>query len=139
MQNEALLYEQLDQEKVHCFLCNHHCHISKSAFGFCNVRQNIDGKLYTHVYGKLIAEQTDPIEKKPLYHFLPGSSTYSIGTPGCNFHCDFCQNWQISQFTTKKNNPIWTENKKPDQIINAANQHDCQSISYTYTEPTIFY
>src|SRR4030042_6879216 len=94
---EALLYEKLENNKVHCFRCAHHCRIADKNFGFCGVRQNIDGKLYTHVYGKVIAAHPDPIEKKPLSHFLRGSTSFSIATIGCNFRCGFCQNWEISQ------------------------------------------
>ena len=89
MKKEALLYEKSGEKSVHCHLCNHRCQIADQKFGFCGVRQNIDGILYTHVYGNLIAMHIDPIEKKPLYHFLPGSTSLSIATIGCNFRCGF--------------------------------------------------
>ena len=95
---EAMLYEARDGDDL-CFLCAHRCRIAEGARGKCGVRLNREGKLYSLVYGKLIAHGVDPIEKKPLYHFLPGTGSYSIATAGCNFFCDFCQNWQISQMT----------------------------------------
>jgi pyruvate formate lyase activating enzyme len=97
MRKEALLYRPLKDRKVDCYLCAHRWRIKDSRFGICGVRQNVGGTLYTHAYGELIAAHVDPIEKKPLYHFLPGSSSFSVAAPGCNFRCGFCQNWQISQ------------------------------------------
>ncbi|MFU8827642.1 MAG: hypothetical protein ACNA70_09160, partial [Brevefilum sp.] len=94
---DALLYDELDGNQVQCRLCAHRCTIKEGGLGICRVRENRDGKLFTLVYGNLIAQNIDPIEKKPLYHFYPGSRSYSIATPGCNFRCDWCQNWQISQ------------------------------------------
>jgi len=135
---EALLYKKLPEQQVHCSLCAHYCLIAENHFGFCGMRENIDGVLYTHAYGTLVAEQIDPIEKKPLYHFLPGSKTYSIATAGCNFHCGFCQNWQISQLSAKQKNTAGLP-RSPQQIIVSALESGCQSISYTYTEPTIFF
>ncbi len=139
MKKEAELYEELKNDKVHCFLCSHHCTISKSKFGQCGVRQNINGRLYTHVYGKVIAAHVDPIEKKPLYHFLPGSKSYSIATPGCNFRCSFCQNWQISQHRLDSEFYYSGIEMSPEDIVTAAKQNNCKSIAYTYTEPTIFF
>ena len=151
---EALLYEKLDERIVHCYLCAHHCKIADKKFGFCGVRQNIDGILYTHAYGKVIAAAVDPIEKKPLYHFLPGSFSFSIATIGCNFHCGFCQNWQISQQTVTGHFPSELKGSSPKEsvpfsdigkdfppkeIVKAALENKCKSISYTYTEPTIFF
>ena len=139
MTKEALLYEKLDDKKIHCFLCSHHCKIAPDKFGICSVRQNIDGKLCTHVYGKVIASHIDPIEKKPLYHFLPGSSSYSIATAGCNLKCDFCQNWQISQVSKVVVSTAAGHEFTPEQIVEEAKKNGCRSISYTYTEPTIFF
>src|SRR6056297_153880 len=102
----AVLFEQIEDKKVRCRLCHHACCISDQKFGLCHVRQNLDGKLYTLAYGRVIAAHVDSIEKKPLYHFLPGSSAYSIGTAGCNFSCSFCQNWQISQAVKKGNQAL---------------------------------
>ena len=135
---EALLYEKLENKLVHCFLCSHHCKIGDQKFGFCGVRQNIEGRLFTHVYGKVIARHTDPIEKKPLYHFLPGSTSFSIATIGCNFRCGFCQNWQLSQ-STIRDGDFPGDEFTPQQVVDAALKNNCKSISYTYTEPTIFF
>jgi pyruvate formate lyase activating enzyme len=136
---EALLYEKLENNKVHCFLCAHHCRIADKGFGFCGVRQNIGGVLYTHAYGKVIASHIDPIEKKPLYHFFPGSTSFSIATIGCNFHCGFCQNWEISQSSFKEAKYSSQDELPPLEIVETALKNGCKSISYTYTEPTIFF
>ena len=135
---EALLYEKLEHKIVHCFLCAHHCKIQNRKFGFCGVRQNSEGVLYTHAYGKAIATHVDPIEKKPLYHFLPGTLSFSIATIGCNFRCGFCQNWQISQANFQKGD-LSAQELTPRDIVCEALKNQCQSISYTYTEPTIFF
>ena len=138
MIKEAMLYERLDGQKVQCSLCAHCCRIAPANFGICGVRENKDGKLCTHVYGKVIASHVDPIEKKPLYHFLPGSDSYSIATVGCNFKCLFCQNWQISQAGKKgEDNPGYE--LSPEEVVKNAKKNNCRSISYTYTEPTIFF
>ena len=138
MKKEALLYEKLEKKTVHCYLCAHQCRIAESRFGFCGVRQNIDGALYTYAYGEVIAAHVDPIEKKPLYHFLPGSSAFSIATIGCNFHCGFCQNWEISQSNFLEGGS-GGEAFSPSEIVATAIRNNCKSISYTYTEPTIFF
>ncbi len=138
MKKEALLYKKLDKKEVHCYLCAHQCHIPESKFGFCGVRQNLDGILYTYTYGSVVAAHVDPIEKKPLYHFLPGSSSFSIATIGCNFRCGFCQNWEISQQTFKSGD-VNSQDFTAAQIVQSAKENNCQSISYTYTEPTIFF
>lgn len=138
MKKEAMLYEKLKDKMVHCFLCSHHCKIADSKFGFCGVRKNEGGILYTYVYGEAIASHIDPIEKKPLYHFLPGSKAYSIATIGCNFRCGFCQNWEISQVSKRDAGPSGYE-LKPEEVVREAKRYGCQSISYTYTEPTIFF
>jgi pyruvate formate lyase activating enzyme len=139
MLREALLYEKTEEEKVHCFLCNHHCIISPGKYGICGVRENRGGILYTHAYGKLISQGVDPIEKKPLYHFLPGSTSFSIAAIGCNFQCGFCQNWQISQVKEAKGLGLHPSDAKPDEIVEKAKRSGSKSISYTYTEPTIFF
>jgi pyruvate formate lyase activating enzyme len=136
---EALLYESLDHKKVHCYLCAHHCKIVPEKFGFCNVRENKEGKLYTHAYGNIVARNNDPIEKKPLFHLLPGSRSYSIAAIGCNFRCAFCQNWQISQSAEAALQNIPSVYVAPEAIVNAAVAANAQSISFTYTEPTIFF
>ena len=139
MMREAMLYNKLEDQKVACYLCNHHCQIADMQFGICGMRQNQAGKLYTHAYGEVIAANIDPVEKKPLYHFLPGTTSFSIATPGCNFHCDFCQNWQISQVSQKKGQGRSNYQLLPDEVVREAKTNECRSISYTYTEPTIFF
>ncbi|RMD60123.1 MAG: AmmeMemoRadiSam system radical SAM enzyme [Nitrospirae bacterium] len=139
MLKEAMLYKVIDRDQVQCYLCNHKCKILDSKFGFCGMRQNIKGKLYTYAYGEVIAANEDPIEKKPLYHVLPGTTSFSIATAGCNFRCAFCQNWQISQISKKKEPNLRGYRLLPDEIISKAKQYGCRSISYTYTEPTIFF
>ncbi len=134
---EAKLYQKKEDHQVHCFLCAHHCRISDGKFGFCKVRQNIDGTLFTHSYGNLIAQAVDPIEKKPLYHFCPGTTSFSIATKGCNFTCGFCQNWQISQNANEKRESI--KEISAEYIVKKAIEQGCKSISCTYTEPTIYF
>jgi len=136
---EALLYEKLSENKVRCLLCNHHCVIEPEKRGLCGVRVNKGGRLYTLVYGKVIAEHVDPIEKKPLYHFLPGSYSYSIATVGCNFRCSFCQNFEISQYPYLFPGSIPGDEVSPEEIVRRAKATSSKSISYTYTEPTIFF
>lgn len=134
-----MLYHPLEDKKISCVLCHHNCQIAPSKFGVCGVRQNRDGKLFTRVYGNIIAAHADPIEKKPLYHFLPGTTSFSIATIGCNFRCPFCQNWQISQTSKEKDSFDEGQECTPEDIVLTAKKQGCQSISYTYTEPTIFF
>jgi len=136
--HQAMLYEPLDNNRVHCFLCSHNCRIAPSNYGICGVRRNEDGSLHTLVYGSVIASHVDPIEKKPLYHFLPGTRSYSIATVGCNFKCSFCQNWSISQ-ASMKDDSLGGYEMTPGAIVGEALKNRCRSISYTYTEPTIFF
>lgn len=136
---EALLYDKLDNKLVHCFLCSHHCKIPDHKFGFCGVRENVEGVLYTYAYGNVVSAHIDPVEKKPLYHFLPGSNSFSIATLGCNFRCGFCQNWEISQRSFKEGAHLEEDEFPPKLIVEEALINDCRSISYTYTEPTIFF
>ncbi len=131
---EAMFYEKLPDGKVRCNLCHHRCILRDNQVGICKVRKNIGGKLYTLVYGKPIAMHVDPIEKKPLFHFLPGSRAFSIATVGCNFRCKFCQNWDISQ-----PDRITGYDVPPDAVVQLALRYESQVIAYTYTEPTIFY
>jgi len=135
---EAFLYDKLDENKIQCNLCAHRCVINPGKKGICNVKENNSGILYTKVYGRTIAQNIDPIEKKPLYHFYPGSKAYSIATAGCNFHCRFCQNWDISQITKDE---ILNSGQEatPEQIVLNAKQSGCKNIAYTYTESTIFF
>ncbi len=136
---EALLYESLDRNRVRCNLCNHRCKIHDGKRGICGVRENQDGTLYSLVYGKTIAEHIDPIEKKPLFNFLPGSRAFSIGTVGCNFRCKHCQNFDISQYPHEHKGEIIGQDRTPEQIVAAAKAAGCETIAYTYTEPTIFF
>jgi pyruvate formate lyase activating enzyme len=160
--HEARFYEPLPNKKVRCTLCPHDCRIPEGARGACSVRYNHDGKLYTLVYDKVVAREVNPIEKKPLFHFYPGSYAYSISTVGCNLRCSFCQNWNISQWPkdhlpkridkaehevpdpicpqlAAMDRDIAGERVTPQQIVAAAQETGCSSISYTFTEPTIFY
>jgi pyruvate formate lyase activating enzyme len=136
---EALLYKKIEGRKVSCFLCNHRCKIPDGGFGICGVRENRAGILYTHAYGELIAQNIDPIEKKPLYHFLPGTYSYSIAAVGCNFRCDFCQNWQISQVREAHDLGLQPHAVRVEDVVSHARLTRCRSISYTYSEPTIFF
>lgn len=135
---EAMLYEKSVDNKVRCNLCAHHCVIADGRRGVCRVRENHGGVLYTLVYGRTITQHVDPVEKKPLYHFYPGSSAYSFATPGCNFHCRWCQNWQISQMPSVRDFEFGRE-FSPAEIVAGAIETDCRSIAYTYTEPTVFF
>jgi pyruvate formate lyase activating enzyme len=134
---EAQLYSRLENSLVQCQLCAHRCKISEGKFGFCLARQNISGILYTHNYAKLVAANIDPVEKKPLYHFLPGTATFSIACAGCNFRCGFCQNWEISQLGQRQAH--WGQDSSAKQVIKLAQQNNCRSIAYTYTEPTVYF
>jgi len=134
---EAMFYVRESDNRVRCGLCRFRCLIIDGARGICAVRENHGGVLYTLVYGKLCAEHVDPIEKKPLFHVMPGSKSYSIATVGCNFHCRHCQNYTISQVSS--NTPIIGSEQSPQDIVKQAISNGCNSISYTYTEPTIFF
>ena len=133
---EAMFYER-EGDRVRCGLCRFSCLIGDGERGICAVRENRGGTLYTLVYGKLCAEHVDPIEKKPLFHVLPGSKSYSIATVGCNFHCSHCQNYIISQ--VPRTASIQGREYTAEEVVERALAHDCRSISYTYTEPTIFF
>jgi pyruvate formate lyase activating enzyme len=132
---EASLYEKIGNDAVRCAACNHRCVIVNGKRGICGVRKNIGGRLFSLVYAKVVAEHVDPIEKKPLFHFLPGTLAYSISTVGCNFKCLHCQNFDISQ---------WAEDAapgrdvEPEEIVRRAVAADCCGVAYTYTEPTIY-
>jgi pyruvate formate lyase activating enzyme len=131
---EADFYKKLKADTVQCQLCPHFCTIKDGERGKCHIRENRKGKLYSLVYGKAISTAVDPIEKKPLFHFMPGTKSYSIATVGCNFACQFCQNYEISQATE-----IYGRDMPPAKIVEDAIDNGCKSIAYTYTEPTIFY
>jgi pyruvate formate lyase activating enzyme len=134
---EAVLWEPAERQKAHCRLCAFRCLIGEGKLGHCSVRKSIGGKLYSLNYYKVCATNPDPIEKKPLYHFLPGSRSFSIAAVGCNFRCAFCQNWQISQAALETGR-IDGETVVPEQIVEAAVRTGCKSVAYTYTEPTVF-
>lgn len=133
---EACLYEALNDGNVRCHLCSHRCLIKEGGFGRCKVRQNNGGVLESLVYSKLVAINPDPIEKKPLYHFMPGSLAYSIATAGCNFRCAFCQNAEISQMPRQTGRVDGKAFSAAD-VVDHALESGCQSIAHTYTEPTI--
>jgi len=133
----AVLWDSAEDKKVRCKLCNWRCLIDEGKLGRCCVRKNIDGMLYSLTYDKVCSANPDPIEKKPLFHFQPGTSSFSIATMGCNFRCEFCQNWQISQAAIEDGR-IEGQAISPQQIVTAAVRSGCASIAYTYTEPTIF-
>ncbi|MBM4348337.1 MAG: AmmeMemoRadiSam system radical SAM enzyme [Deltaproteobacteria bacterium] len=135
---EAMLYSPLEEGKVKCSLCSHRCVISPLKKGVCGVRENREGKLFSLVYERAISMHIDPIEKKPLYHFLPGSSSFSIATVGCNFRCLQCQNHEISQMPVDGKG-IDGSTVPPARLVLLAKENRCRSISYTYTEPIIYF
>jgi len=134
---EAKFYEKRDRKRVRCHLCFHECLVKDGSRGICGVRENRGGTLFSLVYGRSVSESVDPIEKKPLFHFQPGTKTFSIATVGCNFKCLHCQNYTISQ-VARGPDEIPGESLTPERIVFLAQQTGCQSIAYTYTEPTIF-
>ena len=134
---EAKFYEKRDRKMVRCHLCFHECLVKDGSRGICGVRENRGGTLFSLVYGRSVSESVDPIEKKPLFHFQPGTKTFSIATVGCNFKCLHCQNYTISQ-VARGPDEIPGESLTPERIVFLAQQTGCQSIAYTYTEPTIF-
>ena len=135
---EAMLYSTSEGGEVKCRLCNHRCTIFPSKRGICGVRENRGGKLQSLVFGRAISANIDPIEKKPLFHLYPGSTSFSIATVGCNFRCLQCQNHEISQMPLEQKR-IEGSVVPPSRIVSLAKEHHCQSISYTYTEPTIYF
>ncbi len=134
---ESLLYKKNDDGSAACRLCAHYCTLKDGQSGICRVRKNIKGELFSLNYDRIAAVHNDPIEKKPLYHFLPGSGSYSIATMGCNFRCRFCQNHSLSM--VEDETAIYGEKITPEKIVAAALQYGSKSISYTYSEPTVFF
>jgi pyruvate formate lyase activating enzyme len=138
---QALLGEPFDDPlvpgSVRCNACSHRCVLRPGRVGICGVRQNRGGWLYTTVYGEIVAAKAEPVEKKPLFHFMPGTYAYSIGTEGCNFHCAFCQNWEMSQAHREGIVPE-SRNLTPDGLVEEAVASGVRSIAYTYVEPTVF-
>jgi pyruvate formate lyase activating enzyme len=135
---EALLYSKIEGDRVRCALCAHRCVIIEGGRGVCQVRENHAGTLHTRVYGLLVAQAVDPIEKKPLFLFYPGTRAFSIATVGCNFRCTFCQNADISQ-APRDTGEVMGRFTSPEAVVEAAKRAACGSIAYTYTEPTIFF
>ncbi len=137
--HEASLWTSAPEERVVCGLCAHRCAIAPGRRGVCGVRENKSGALVTHAYGAVVAANVDPIEKKPLYHFLPGTTSMSVAAAGCNFKCGFCQNWSISQAAAGDEGGLGGRPLSPEGIAGLAVERRCRSVSYTYTEPTIFF
>lgn len=133
---EARYYESFANKSLQCLLCPNHCILGPGAWGVCKARKNIDGKLYSMVYGKIATSHVDPIEKKPFFHVLPGSKAFSVATTGCNMRCLFCQNWEISQ-SFPENVP--SQLATPEQVVAQAKASGSESIAFTYNEPTIAY
>ncbi len=136
---EAMFYRQIEDNKVLCELCPHFCTLKENQIGICSVRKNVSGKLYSLVYGKAVTVHVDPIEKKPLFHVAPGSQSFSMSTVGCNLHCKFCQNHDISQVKNVDAMTRFSRELNPDELVKMAKQNTCLSIAYTYTEPTIYF
>ena len=132
---EAQYYQKQNSRAI-CYLCPHTCELKPGERGKCRIRKNIEGKIHSTVYGKPNAVNTDPIEKKPLYHFLPGKKALSIGTAGCNHSCTFCQNWRMSQKTEEE---IKSISLSPEEVVKEAQQQNTDIIAYTYNEPTVFF
>ncbi|HEV2499786.1 MAG TPA: AmmeMemoRadiSam system radical SAM enzyme [Terriglobia bacterium] len=133
--HEAHWWETLPEGRIHCYLCPRHCHIGEGQAGFCFIRKNIGGTLYNLGYAQPAALQIDPIEKKPLNHFMPGARILSMGTAGCNMGCFFCQNWDISKSKSDQVNSVHLE---PEDVVRAAIEHSCPALAFTYNEPTIW-
>jgi pyruvate formate lyase activating enzyme len=138
MIREALLYEKISGGRAHCRLCNHQCIVNQGKRGLCGVRENRDGVLYSLVYGAIVSENIDPIEKKPLFHVHPGSRSFSIAAVGCNFKCEFCQNYSISQMP-RETGGIAGRETSPADVVERALRTGSKTIAYTYTEPTIYF
>ena len=133
---EARYYKKLPDREIECQLCPRNCRLGDKERGYCGVRENIGGTYYTLVYGKACTANVDPIEKKPFFHFLPGTRAFSIATAGCNVNCKFCQNWQISQVRAEQVRPL---DLPPQDVVSNAFNFKCPSISYTYTEPVVYF
>ena len=136
MKRDAKFWKTISDKKIQCNLCSHSCKIDDGNFGICTVRKNEDGKLYTLIYGSVSSLSVDPIEKKPLFHFYPGTKVFSLGTIGCNFKCKHCQNYGIS---TAGLDYQHLREINPEQVIELAKKQDCQGIAWTYNEPAIWH
>lgn len=133
---EAMFYEKIDKDTIQCKLCSRQCTLKNGMYGFCRARKPSDGKHYTLVYANPSAVHVDPMEKKPLFHFLPATTAFSIATAGCNFRCKYCQNWEISQFSPDETVNYYLP---PDEVVKNALNYGCSTVAYTYSEPSIFY
>jgi pyruvate formate lyase activating enzyme len=133
---EAMFYEKLPDERIRCLVCPRQCVIDDIERGYCGVRENLKGTYYTVVYGRVCTYHVDPIEKKPLFHFLPGTMAFSLATVGCNMECKFCQNWEISQ---ERPENVDASNMPPEKAVEATRRLAAPTIAYTYTEPTVYY
>jgi pyruvate formate lyase activating enzyme len=136
MEKVANFWKKIKENKVKCSLCSHNCEINDGKLGICGVRRNENGKLYSLIYGSCSSIAADPIEKKPLYHFFPGTNAFSMGSVGCNFKCNHCQNFSIS---TAKPPFSFMKELKPEQVVELARNYSCQGVAYTYNEPTIWH
>jgi len=136
MKKEASFWEKIKDDTVKCGLCSHNCVIKEGKSGICGVRKNESGQLYTLIYGSCSSMAADPIEKKPLYHFHPGTKAFSLGTVGCNFKCSQCQNYSISTADPQSH---YLKEITPEQVVELVKEYGCQGISYTYNEPTIWH
>jgi pyruvate formate lyase activating enzyme len=139
MSHTAWLSKKLDSGKILCQACSQVCKLSEGEYGICGVRKVEDGELKLLVYGIASAVNIDPVEKKPMYHFLPESTVFSLGTVGCNFRCSFCQNYRISQYPKEHQHNITGQKLPPKNIVKLALEHGCKSIAYTYNEPIVFF
>ena len=135
--HDAMFFEKFKSKTVKCTLCPHYCLIQDNKHGACAIRKNVGGKLFSLVYGRAVGCSPDPIEKKPLYHFFPGTRSYSYATAGCNFKCSFCQNWNISQVSKGEVGQIIGDKKSPSEIVRDAISMNCKSVAMTYNEPSI--
>ncbi len=133
---EAMYYKKLEDLRVECELCPRKCTIADMERGYCGVRENRGGTYYTLVHSRVCALNVDPIEKKPLFHYLPGTKAYSLATAGCNVECKFCQNWQISQYRPEQ---IESIRLSPEDVVKDAEASGCKAIAFTYSEPVVFY
>ncbi len=136
MEKTAKFWKKIEDKKIQCSLCNHNCKIDNGELGICNVRKNENGELFTLIYGSTSSMAADPIEKKPLYHFHPGTNAFSMGTVGCNFKCEHCQNYGIS---TAPSDYFHIQDITPEQVVEYAKKYGCEGVAWTYNEPTIWH
>ena len=139
MSHLAWLSKKLEDGRIACEACNQHCKLKEGEYGICGIRKVENGQLRLLTYGLAAAMNVDPIEKKPMFHFLPGSKAFSFGTVGCNFSCKFCQNFDISQYPKEHNHEVFGRSLSPQAAVDLALQNGCQSIAYTYNEPVVFF